>query len=563
MSVDQTHAILISDFNLDIFSGYLKNDSKYPKISPRLTPFGQVNQVLLDENMECWKQSCDVAIVWTRPEGVIDSFRQALDFKRPDVKNILEDVDIFSDSLMRLTGRVKVLFVPTWTLLSDISGFGMLERKPGIGLTDLLSRMNLRLAENMEKSSNAFLLDADRWIKSAGSEPYNPKLWYMGKVPFSNPVFKQSVKEIKSALASLKGNAKKIILVDLDDTLWGGSVGEVGWSNLKLGGHDPLGESFTDFQKALKSMTRRGILLGIISKNEEKVALEAIDKHPEMVLKREDFVGWRINWTDKAENILSLIKELKLGIQSTVFIDDNPVERDRIREAIPEILVPEWPKDKMSYSRFLLGLTCFNTPVISQEDSERTKMYQTESQRTELKKKLRTLDEWLKTLETKVVVQEINENNKKRASQLFNKTNQMNLSTRRMTEKELLNWVKKDSRRIWIFEVSDKFGDSGIAGMVGVECNENEIHTTDFILSCRVMGRKIEESMLFITSEYGRSLNLKTISAHYLSTKKNQPCYTFLKQSGFKHDENTDTFTWNLKTPYPKPDCITIINQSG
>jgi FkbH-like protein len=560
---DQVRTVLISDFNMDIFLGYLKNDLNFPKVSPFVAPFGQITQVLMDENMECWKQPNDLAIVWTQPEGVIDSFRQALDFNQVTIKQTLDDVDAFSDSLSRLTGRVKTLLVPTWTLPASITGYGILERKPGIGLADLLARMNLRLAENLEGLSDAFVIDTGRWVQFAGQEAFNPKLWYMGKIPFANPVFKQAAAEIKSALAGLLGKAKKIILVDLDDTLWGGSVGEEGWQNLKLGGHDPIGEAFSDFQRALKSLTRRGILLGIISKNEESVALEAIDRNPEMILKRQDFVGLRINWSDKAGNIVELLKELNLGAQSAVFIDDHPIERARVIDALPEVLVPDWPKDKMSYKNCLLSLNCFNNPSLSVEDSKRTKMYQIESHRMKLKKTLGSLDDWLKTLETKVVVEEFNQTNRQRASQLFNKTNQMNLSTRRLTETELMDWAKKRNRRIWTFRVSDKFGDSGLTGLVTIECNGSNIQVIDFLLSCRVMGRKVEEIMLHIAYEYGRTLNLKTLTACYLKTKKNHPCYTFWKQTGFKHNKQTDTFMWDMEDPYPQPDCITIVNPSG
>ncbi|MEK9627499.1 MAG: HAD-IIIC family phosphatase [Nitrospinota bacterium] len=560
MNKDQIRAILISDFNLDNFAGYLKNDSHSPKIDSSIAPFGQVKQVLMNENMECWETLHDLAIVWTQPEGVIDSFRKALDFNQVPIEQTLEEVDDYCEALSKLLVRVNTLLIPTWTLSAGFTGYGLLERKPGIGLTDLLARMNLRLAENLKDFSNVFVLNAGRWIQSAGKEAFNPKLWYMGKIPFGNQVFKEAVSDIKSTLTSILGGAKKLILVDLDDTLWGGTVGEDGWKSLKLGGHDPIGEAFSDFQKSLKSLTRRGILLGIISKNEETVALDAIEKNPEMILKREDFVGWRINWTDKAQNILDLTNELNLGVQSTVFIDDNPMERARVKEALPDVLVPDWPKDKMFYKDCLMSLNCFNTPVISLEDGQRTKMYGIESKRKKLKEKLGSLEKWLKTLETKVVIEEINPANLQRSSQLFNKTNQMNLSTRRLTEEELMDWGKEKNRRIWTFRVSDKFGDSGLTGLLSVECNGTQMLIIDFVLSCRVMGRKIEELMLHTAYEYGRSLNLKTLSANYLKTKKNNPCLTFLKQSGLEHNEKTDTFKWNLETPYPQPECITVSN---
>ena len=150
-------------------------------------------------------------------------------------------------------------------------------------------------------------------------------------------------------------------MLDLDDTLWGGIVGDAGWENLLLGGHSHIGEAFADFQRALKVLTRKGVLLGIVSKNDETTALDAIRLHPEMVLKMEDFCGWRINWLDKAHNVIELASELNLGLQSIVFIDDNPAERARVAEALPEVLVLEWPRDKMLYTRALFELRCFDT----------------------------------------------------------------------------------------------------------------------------------------------------------------------------------------------------------
>ena len=229
MRKDLFRAILISDFNLDIFAGHLENDAQMPKISPTVTPFGQVVQAMMDKSMECWKQSHDLAIVWTRAEGVINSFHKAIDFNSVTLEQTLEEVDVYSNSLLHLMDRVKVLFVPAWTMPASIVAYGMLERKPGVGLTDLLSRMNLRLAENLSGAENIFILNSERWLQLAGEEAYQPKLWYMGKVAFGNSVFRQAVCEIKSALTGLMGESKKIILVDLDNTLWGGVVGDEGW----------------------------------------------------------------------------------------------------------------------------------------------------------------------------------------------------------------------------------------------------------------------------------------------------------------------------------------------
>ena len=560
MRKDLVRAILISDFNLEIFAGYLEHDSQSPKTSPTIAPFGQVVQVMMDKSMECWKQSQDIAIVWTRPESVINSFHKALDFDLVTIEQALEEVDIYSDCLLSLMDRVKILLVPAWTMPISIAAYGMLERKSGIGLTDLLSRMNLRLAENLDKMKNVFILNSERWLQLAGEEAFKPKLWYMGKIAFGNPVFKQAVCEIKSALTGLMGGAKKIILVDLDNTLWGGLVGEEGWQNLKLGGHNPIGEAFTDFQKALKSLTRRGILLGIISKNEESVAMKAIDENSEMILKREDFAGWRINWSDKAKNILELLEELRIGTQSAIFIDDHPVERARIRETLPEILVPEWPNDPMFYKHYLFSLNCFNTPFITSEDKERTKLYKDESYRKKLKNKLESVDDWLKKLDMRVVVDGINQANLQRVSQLFNKTNQMNLSTRRLTDLDLTIWMSNKKRKLWTFRVSDKFGDSGLVGIVSTEIINGECNIIDFILSCRVFGREIENIMIYKVIEYCLVNKMNTLKAVYKKTQKNKPCLDFLLSTKFRKENNIFTLDISENKKFNKPNFIKLIN---
>ena len=186
---------------------------------------------------------------------------------------------------------------------------------------------------------------------------------------------------MKAALRAVRGQSRKVVICDLDDTLWGGIVGDAGWENLRLGGHDPVGEAFADFQRELKALTRRGIILAMVSKNTEAVALEAIEKHPEMQLRKDDFAAWRINWDDKAQNIADLMEELNLGLDSAVFLDDNPVERARISEALPEVLVPNLPRDKMLFASTLRKLNCFDSATVSSEDRKRAAFYNAERDR--------------------------------------------------------------------------------------------------------------------------------------------------------------------------------------
>ena len=551
--------VLISDFNIEPFANYLSNHTGIPPISTSLAPFGQVVQTLIEAGNEIWSDHRDAVIVWTRPESVIDSFTKLLDFQQVPIEETLAEVDDFATAIAGICKKAKIILVPSWVIPDYLHGYGMLDMTKNLGFANTLMRMNLRLVEKLDKTRNVFVLNTDCWIRKADGEAFNPKLWYMGKIAFGNNVFKMAVKDVKAALRGIDGDVRKVIIVDLDETLWGGIVGDIGWQNIRLGGHDPIGEAFVDFQKALKSFTNRGILLGIVSKNEESVALEAVRSHPEMILNLDDFAGWRINWDDKANNIIELIDELNLGLQSVVFIDDNPVERARVSEALPEVLVPEWPQDKTLYRQMLLSLNCFDTPSVSDEDSVRVKMYQTERKREKLRRSFESLEDWLKTLEMKVHVEPLNEVNIKRASQLLNKTNQMNLSTRRMSETELLDWTQGENRRLWTFRVSDKFGDSGLTGIASIEHDGKVGRVVDFLLSCRVMGRKIEDLMLSVITSYAQSLRSTRVVAKYHKTPKNKPCYDFWKRSGFEHDKLLGTFIWNLEELYPCPEGIEII----
>lgn len=554
--------LLISDFNADNLAALLTHDGEQPAVQVKPAPYGQVYQYLVDGSLPEWASRPDFAIVWTRPQGVIPSYAAAQAYERPAVAQILAEVDEYADLLLGLKDRVKVVLAPTWTLPASERGYGLLDLRPGLGLSGLLMRMNLRLAERLEPAGNIYLLDASRWTAAAGRKASVPKLWYMGKIAFSNEVFREAAAEIRAALRALSGMARKLLVLDLDDTLWGGIVGDDGWENLTLGGHNLVGEAYVDFQKALKALTRRGVVLGIASKNDEQVALEAIRSHPEMVLQPEDFAGWRINWNDKAQNIAALAETLNLGLQSVVFIDDNPVERARVREALPEVLVPEWPEDKTLYKQALQELTCFDIPAISAEDAKRTEMYVVERQRTALKEQAGSLDEWLKGLDIRVTAEKLNGTNLPRAAQLFNKTNQMNLATRRMTAEELSAWAEQPGHSLWTFRVADRFGDSGLTGILGLQLTGERLEITDYLLSCRVMGRKVEETMLALAVRAAQQAGAREVVAVYRPTAKNRPCLEFWQRSGFTCQE-PDTFRWDTTQEYPVPEQVKLLDREA
>jgi len=527
-------------------------------------PFGQVMQTLLDQTQDIWSDNVSGTLVWASPESVSTGYKRLRDGEDVQAKEILSQVDEFSEALKRIPSSVKYVLVPSWTTGPFEERLGLMDMDARQGLSLALMRMNLRLAENLHSDPRMFVLDAGRWVAAHGEKSFSTRLWYMSKTLYTADLFKTAAAEIKATLLALTGQSKKLLIVDLDDTLWGGVVGDVGWQNIRLGGIDPIGEAFRDFQLGLKALKRRGVLLGVVSKNEENTALEAIRLHPEMVLRQDDFAGWRINWNDKAQNIVDLITELNLGLQSVVFLDNSPVERARVREAFPEVLVPEWPSNPMDYTVALHHLRCFDTRVVSLEDRTRTEMYVTERKRREVRTQVSSLDQWLASLDTQVKVEVLSEASLDRAAQLFEKTNQMNLSTRRLTREELWNWSQHPGRQVLVFRASDRFGDYGLVGLIGMSFQDgehSEAYLVDFILSCRAMGRKIEETMLHVAVASARASKAKSLRAKYSPTSKNQPCLAFFENSGLARIDGNTTYSWNPQQPYAKPPFLTLIGQ--
>jgi FkbH-like protein len=275
------------------------------------------------------------------------------------------------------------------------------------------------------------------------------------------------------------------------------------------------------------ALTRRGIALAVVSKNEESTALEAMRSHPEMVIRPEMLAAYRINWRDKAQNVVEIARELNLGLQSVVFVDDNPIERGRVRETLPEVCVPDWPRDPTHSSRALESLRCFDAPHVSAEDLERNAMYATERERSSLREKVSSLDEWLATLDLKVRFERLAPSNVARGAQLLNKTNQLNLRTRRFSEGEFLAWSQGEGREVWVVYVSDRFGNAGLTGILGLAREGQDVAMADFVLSCRVMGRRVEETMVWAGRRRAALLGGEQLIITPIPTAKNKPCLDF------------------------------------
>ena len=521
---------IISSFNHANFVSLLKNSSSFDwEINE--VDYNQVFQTLTNSSAKMWKKRANITLIWTTPDSISSEFQKLQNKNTANSDLIKKDIDYFCSCVKSIKEYSDIVLVPNWILKQPNESNLAFAYSKNFGLEYNLSFMNYYLSEQLNKEKNFYILNSTKWLLNCGvSNAYNSKLWYLTKNPFSNDFFKHVISDLSNLYGSIKGLGKKLLILDLDDTLWGGIVGEVGWKNLRIGGHDHIGEAFRDFQIQIKSLKNQGIILALASKNDEATVIEAINSHPEMILSMEDFVTHRINWEDKAKNIVDIVEELNLGLQSVVFFDDSPFERARVQEVLPEVLVPKLPKDPTDYNTFLSTLRCFDTSHVTDEDKTRGKLYKSESKRTKLKQHLKSLPDWIKTLNLTIMIEKIKNENTPRAVQLLNKTNQMNLSTRRLSEQEFTRWVKMNSNNLWTIRATDKFGDYGIIGILSISIKDNVATLVDFILSCRVVGRYIEESMIEFIKEFCQKSNVNKIIGKYKKTEKNSLCYNFLNK---------------------------------
>jgi len=523
--------LLVGDTTLDPLARMLERNQEFPTLQAAAAPYGQLYQVLLNPAHPVWEERPDFLVVWTAPQLTLPSFAALLRFESsPSSRafdNTLTEVDQFADAVLQAASLTSLVLVPTWTIPAHERWIQTLAWREGYGLTNLLAKANLRLAERFAAEPNIVLLDSQFWQASLGRSAYDLRMYAFGKILYANPTFEKAASEIKCVLRGSLGQAKKVIVCDLDNTLWGGVVGDDGPENLKLGAPDPVGECYQAFQVTLKAMRSRGILLAIASKNDEKLALSVVNEHPAMVLRKDDFVAWRINWEDKAANLAQLAEELNLGLESFVFLDDSPHERDRVRQALPEVYVPDLPASPSEYGPFLTSLNCFETPALEREDLERTRMYQAEKSRSSFRDPGGDLDGWLRSLQIKVSAAPLRRETLPRAAQLLNKTNQFNLSLRRLDEKSFWDWSQDSNHSAFTFHVSDRFGDLGLVGLASLSVCGTEARIVDFVMSCRVMGKQVEEALLGYTVAQAQAAGAARVLAEPVDGPRNGPAKQF------------------------------------
>lgn len=397
-------------------------------------------------------------------------------------------------------------------------------------------------ARNLADSNPNFrFVDFGEFLSQFSPDSWINWRFYFISQMILNPVYSGDFKEWwNRSLRILAGKRKKCLVLDLDNTLWGGVLGEDGISGIKVSGDYP-GNAFEYFQKGLIALSEAGVILTVCSKNNEEDVKEAWDKNPFILLNDKNLAAWEINWDNKADNIHKLAKRLNIGLDSMVFVDDNPTERELIRQQLPMVEVPDFPKRPYDLPVFYNNLVndYFRTYRLTSEDKEKSRQYKENAQRAAEASHFADLKEFIRSLDINIIIEEMNEFNLPRLTQMTQKTNQFNLTTHRYSEADILK-LAEDGAKIFCISVSDKFGDNGITGEIIFRIEDKKAVIDTLLLSCRILGKGIEN--IFVKSVINRLIEngIEEFEAEYIPTAKNSQVSDFYDRIGFQTINNME-----------------------
>lgn len=398
------------------------------------------------------------------------------------------------------------------------------------------------------EAMNLPVLDLRELVSEAGrGHFYSAKMWYFGSLPFSQQGETLLAEEIGRVENAVRGGRRKCLVLDLDNTLWGGVIGEDGLEKISLASSG-MGSQYRDVQRVAKELAGQGVLLAIASKNNLEDAMLPFRKHPHMLLREEDFVKIKADWNPKPGNIAAIAEELNIGLNSLVFVDDSPLEREAVKVALPDVAVPDFPADSSRLPAFMaqVARTYFTALRVGDEDLKKTEMYRAESRREASKNVHLSLDGYLESLEMKLELHRLREEEVARAAQLTQKTNQFNLTTKRYTEGEVAAMLRDAETRVWMAELKDRFGDYGRICLAIARLDAAGAEVDTFLMSCRVMGRGVEDSVLSGIERELAAEGVAAIRGRYVETAKNAPVRDFWSRMGYLPEGEH----WVLRAPF-------------
>ena len=508
-------------------------------------PYGQAVQVALGE-VEAFK------------DVVMDAILIAIDYKGLPIHGNIppfgEDADAVDESLDYLNmicAQLKLKYDAPCIIQTCVhepeSFFGNFDVQVNNTSRQFINIFNSALV-NQVAGTEDFLLDVAAIAETVGlANWHDPVMYHMAKLPFAQKLVPFYAEQVCRIITAMSGKARRALILDLDNTLWGGVIGDDGLSGIQLGQGNALGEAYLAVQNTVLKLRQRGIVLAVCSKNNDTTARIPFREHPDMLLNESHIAVFQANWEDKVPNIQFIAETLNLGLESIVFLDDNPVERDRVRYELPEVAVPELPEDPAYYPRTLLAAGYFEAVYFSDEDKSRVENYQANAKRVALRETATDLNTYLKTLQMTAILRPFDEDGMKRIVQLISKTNQFNLTTHRHNESQARDFMKSDLYFTLQVRLADTFGDNGMVSVVICKKNTEEWFIDTWLMSCRVVGRRLEEVVFYEIVKAAKLEGVKKITGVYIPTERNEVVRGHYLKLGFEASNTgaSGTTTWS------------------
>lgn len=493
--------------------------------------YNQIQAQIMDDTSELYEFNPDFLLISMCSEKLYESFSKTpIEQRNHFAENTFSSIQSLWKAFQCYSKSPIYQF--TFAELDDRI-FGSYATKLSISFLYQVKKLNMLLLEQVQNKKELYCIDLNAVYMQHGiQELFDEKMYYTAKMTISTTYLPQISKQVVDSIVALTGAIKKCVICDLDNTLWGGVIGDDGLEGIEIG-ELGTGHAFTDFQLWIKELKNRGIILAVCSKNEEATAKLPFEQHPEMVLSIDDISVFKANWNDKASNIREIQKILNIGFDSMVFLDDNIFERNAVRELIPEVCVPELPEDPGLYLSFLKEQNLFETVNYSNADLERTQQYQAEAERVVLQETLGSYDDYLKSLEMIAVAKSFDNFHIPRIAQLTQRSNQFNLRTTRYTEAQIKEVAENENFITLYFTLKDKFGDHGLISVVILEKHSDYLFIETWLMSCRVLKRGMEEFVVNKMVETAKENGFDTIKGEYIPTAKNAMVKDLFSKMGF------------------------------
>jgi FkbH-like protein len=499
--------------------------------------FNQIERQVFDQGSELYEFKPEIIVLFQSSHKLLGKYNKL----KPEAYSSLADarmeqIESISTTLNEQL-KAKIIYY-NYTEIDD-SVFGNYAGRLESSFLFQLRKLNYELMIFAAGQTNFYICDISSIQNQSGKGNFFQSSVYINtEMVLSLAILPEVAKKTVDLIAAMSGVFKKCLIVDLDNTMWGGIIGDDGMENIQIGSLG-IGKAFTEFQYWIKKLKNRGIIIAVCSKNTESIAREPFEKHPDMVLHMDDIAVFIANWDNKADNIRQIQKILNIGFDSMVFLDDNPFERNIVRENVPGVTVPELPEDPAEYLEYLYTLNLFETISFSNEDSERTKQYQVEAKRVVQQKSFTNEDDFLKSLNMVSLVEPFNKFNTPRVAQLSQRSNQFNLRTVRYTEADIESIGDSKDIFSFSFTLEDKFGDNGMICVIILRKEDDKTLFIDtWFMSCRVLKRGMENFVLNTIANFAKEKGYTYLKGEYIATPKNEMVKNHYFQLGFESSGN-------------------------